>query len=129
MPVNPVLDSIQKIFSEVSFPHEEHIDYAEKCSVCHHQHGTDRRFESPRCGTCHSIPSEEFQGTLMTAGVAPCRSCHPTVLTGEDLMVPSLKAAYHQQCLETCHDEMSDIKGNPESCAHICHRPSGVAAR
>jgi hypothetical protein len=24
---------------------------------------------------------------------------------------------------------MSDIKGNPESCAHICHRPSGVAAR
>ncbi len=64
-------------YEPVSFSHEAHVGYADKCASCHHQ-------------------QTEVEGT------PPCRECHGTALN--DTKVPGLKAAYHRQCMG-CHRE------------------------
>jgi hypothetical protein len=71
-------------FGPVPFDHLGHAKWAELsggCLVCHHY--TPEGSAHPACGSCH-IPS----------------------LKREDITMPSLKGAYHRQCMG-CHREWS----------------------
>jgi hypothetical protein len=51
------------------------------------------------------------------AQVPACKSCHPVATTDADIHMPSLKGAYHRQCLN-CHQEWMH-----ENACVICHKP------
>jgi len=90
-----ILNELEDLYLPVPFDHKGHADMAEMtqgCVVCHHYvpDGT----EHPECKSCHEI--------------APLR---------EDMRKPSLKAAYHRQCL-SCHREWSH-----ETACEVCHPP------
>ena len=88
-----ILDQLSSLYSGVIFQHNLHAKMAEMgggCDLCHH-------FSEP------------------DAAVPPCRECH--VLHGSAISIskPSLKAAYHRQCLN-CHREWSH-----ETDCVLCH--------
>ena len=89
------LGHISKDFAEVVFHHKIHVEVTDSCEACHHHHG-------------------EVEAT------PPCRECHRTAETDDRGGVPSLKDAYHEQCL-TCH-RASDKEGkkSPLQCTD-CH--------
>ncbi|PJA29769.1 MAG: hypothetical protein CO189_01390 [candidate division Zixibacteria bacterium CG_4_9_14_3_um_filter_46_8] len=62
------------------------------------------------CGTCHHYSPEGH--------ILPCNECHKSGETdGTNLRQPSLKGAYHRQCL-SCHREWSH-----DTECRICHLP------
>lgn len=100
-----ILDQLQNIYSGVVFQHNLHAAMSEMsggCDLCHHYSKADEP-------------------------VPPCRECH--ALQGGDITIlrPSLKAAYHRQCLN-CHREWSH-----ETDCIICHavsdNPPGTASK
>jgi hypothetical protein len=71
-------------FGPVPFDHAGHAEFAaitDGCVICHHY--TPERQAHPAC-----------------------RTCHPAELRRDDIQRPSLKGAYHRQCLG-CHREWS----------------------
>jgi hypothetical protein len=90
-----ILDELENLYLPVPFDHRGHADMAamtEGCAVCHHY--------TPE-GSAHPA----------------CKSCHETSPRREDMRKPSLKAAYHRQCM-SCHREWSGAT----RCA-ACHPP------
>jgi hypothetical protein len=90
-----ILDELENLYLPVPFDHHGHAVMAEmtrSCEVCHHY--TPEGVRHPACKSCHEI--------------APAQ---------EDMRKPSLKAAYHRQCL-SCHREWSH-----ETACEICHFP------
>ncbi|MBU0617332.1 MAG: cytochrome c family protein [Planctomycetes bacterium] len=90
-----ILDELENLYLPVPFDHKGHADMADMtigCSVCHHY--TPEGARHPACKDCHEV--------------SPMR---------EDMRKPSLKAAYHRQCL-ACHREWSH-----ETACEICHLP------
>ena len=90
----------ERRFLPVPFNHKRHADMAgmaEGCQVCHHH--TARGQLHPACKTCHKAA---------LAG-----------RTGEELRKPSLKGAYHRQCMG-CHRNWA----NTTRCG-VCHLPKG----
>jgi len=90
-----ILDQLAEIYLPVPFDHEGHAEMADMtdgCAVCHHY--------TPE-GAAHPA----------------CKSCHKTSADTEDIRNPSLKAAYHRQCM-SCHREWSG-----ESQCVSCHPP------
>lgn len=90
-----ILDELEGLYLPVSFDHQGHAemtDMIDGCVVCHHHTPED---------TAHPA----------------CKSCHETSPTREDMRKPSLKAAYHRQCM-SCHREWS---GATQCTA--CHTP------
>ena len=83
-------------FGPVPFNHAGHARMADNCTVCHHH--------TPE-GQAHP----------------ECRSCHEPQLVREDIAKPSLKGAYHRQCMG-CHREWAQ----GDHC-QSCHRPIGEA--
>ncbi len=81
-------------YGPVPFNHAAHTGMAGSCTVCHHY--------TPE-GQAHP----------------ECRSCHEQQLEREDVRKPSLKGAYHRQCMG-CHREWA----HEDSC-HTCHLPKG----
>jgi hypothetical protein len=95
IPDEAILDELEELYLPVRFDHKGHAhmaDMVEGCAVCHHYtpEGTAR----PACKTCHEVAANR-----------------------EDLRKPSLKAAYHRQCMG-CHRAWS---GETECAA--CHPP------
>ncbi len=91
------LDKIDGKYAPVKFDHLKHASHAQMqngCWTCHH----------------HSSPNKP---------IPSCASCHKQELVREDLKVPTLKAAYHQQCLD-CHKGWT----GDTSCAG-CHVSKG----
>ncbi|NQU68469.1 MAG: cytochrome c3 family protein [Candidatus Marinimicrobia bacterium] len=79
-----IMDQLSDIYSSVVFQHELHAGMSEMsggCDLCHH-------FSNP----------DEL--------VPPCRECHKIKDNYTNIAMPSLKAAYHRQCLN-CHREWS----------------------
>ncbi len=79
-----ILDELQELYLPVPFDHHGHAEMAdmiEGCTVCHHR------------------PTEG-------AAYPPCKRCHETAPETEDVRKPSLKGAYHRQCV-SCHREWS----------------------
>lgn len=87
-----ILDQLSDIYVPVVFPHKLHASMTEMgmgCATCHH-HAKDGKITG--CGECHD-PAGQSQ----------------------DLRLPSLKGAYHRQCMG-CHREWS----HDNDCA-VCH--------
>ncbi|MCJ7801965.1 MAG: cytochrome c family protein, partial [Candidatus Marinimicrobia bacterium] len=79
-----VLERLTEFFKPVTFYHGLHAsmsDISDGCTVCHHY--SEKSGEIPSCSNCHKDNSD---------------------LT--NLNMPSLKGAYHRQCL-ACHREWS----------------------
>lgn len=96
-----ILDELEDLYLPVPFDHKGHADMAEMtrgCVVCHHY--------TPAGRTVHPA----------------CKSCHEVSPVREDMRKPSLKAAYHRQCLN-CHREWSH-----ETACEICHAPKAGRA-
>jgi len=86
------LDFIAKEFESVRFDHKSHADMAQmglSCNTCHHYSPKDR--------------------------IPPCHECHTGDGDPIDLKKPSLKGAYHRQCMG-CHREWS----HDTKCV-VCH--------
>lgn len=89
-----VLGYIAEQFQPVQFDHKSHADMAQMnldCATCHHYSPEDR--------------------------IPPCRECHGSEDNPVNLKQPTLKGAYHRQCMG-CHREWS----HDTKCV-ICHTP------
>ncbi len=88
-----ILDQLVNIYGPVVFAHYLHASMTEMsggCEICHHYSEIDAK-----------VPS--------------CRTCHEVGNMSGDLRQPSLKGAYHRQCLN-CHREWN----HDDSC-DMCH--------
>ena len=93
-----ILDELENLYLPVPFHHRGHAEMAdttEGCSVCHHY--TPEGAAHPACKNCHET-SPKREGL-------------------DNMRKPSLKAAYHRQCMG-CHREWS---GGTQCAA--CHPP------
>ncbi len=93
-----VIDDLAFHYGAVVFDHGLHVrmsDILGECSNCHH---------------------ETEPGEVITA----CRECHPLSRDSGDLRRPSLKGAFHRQCL-SCHKDWS----HANSCG-FCHEDAGA---
>jgi hypothetical protein len=90
-----LIDEITNLYQPVKFNHKLHADMA--------QMGGD-------CGTCHHYSPPGV--------IPPCSECHGGEKNPNNLRQPSLKGAYHRQCL-SCHREWS----HDTKCI-ICHLPT-----
>ncbi len=89
-----VIAQLAEHYSPVMFDHRIHADMSQLsggCTNCHHN-------------------------SVAGAQVAACRECHSPLRDGGTLTQPSLKGAYHRQCLG-CHRDWSHENG----CGY-CHR-------
>ncbi len=89
-----IIDQLEKLYHPVIFQHRLHSSMSGMgvgCSACHHY--------SPE------------------GKIPPCRDCHSSSMTNTDLRQPSLKGAYHRQCLN-CHRDWSH-----DTNCDVCHLP------
>ncbi len=92
-----LLDQLSSQYVPVVFAHRLHAEMTQTgdgCALCHHHN-----------------PAE---------AILACRKCHDAAGPQEDLAKPSLKGAYHRQCLN-CHREWS----HETECA-VCHAKKTV---
>jgi hypothetical protein len=90
-----ILDELENLYLPVPFDHGGHAEMTmmtDGCVVCHHH--TPEGAAHPACKTCHEVSAKQ-----------------------EAIRQPSLKAAYHRQCM-SCHREWSG-----ETECGICHLP------
>ena len=95
-----IMDQLSELYGAVTFTHKIHASMSNMnggCVKCHH----------------YSEPDQP---------VPPCRECHDPTGKTISIQKPSLKAAYHRQCLN-CHREWSH-----ESSCSICHLEKESAA-
>ncbi|RLD27222.1 MAG: hypothetical protein DRI70_04750 [Bacteroidetes bacterium] len=88
-----IIDKLTKLYNSVIFSHELHASMSEMsggCTLCHH----------------YSEASGE---------IPPCSQCHKNKTDLTTLNEPSLKGAYHRQCLG-CHKEWSH-----DNACQFCH--------
>lgn len=117
MPGVVILDSITDRFEAVRFDHGEHVDMADSCGECHHQHGTEKTIT---CRECHRIDPSAFKKSVGVSTFSSCKSCHGTSFSAENQGMPGLKAAYHRACF-SCHREVNDVGLDPKGCTNLCH--------
>ncbi|MCF7797404.1 MAG: cytochrome c family protein [Lentisphaeria bacterium] len=89
-----IIDQLKKLYEPVIFQHRLHSSMSAMgvgCSACHHY-----------------SPEGE---------IPPCRECHSEEAISTNLRQPSLKGAYHRQCLN-CHREWSH-----DTDCDVCHLP------
>lgn len=89
-----IIDQLANIYDPVPFAHELHATMSDMiggCENCHHY--------SERGGI-----------------IPPCRECHDPAKGPVDLRKPSLKGAYHRQCMN-CHLDWSH-----ENACNFCHK-------
>ena len=91
-----VINEIESEYEPVHFAHRLHAGMTAMdrgCQDCHH-----------------------FQEV---GGITACKNCHPADAADENLEQPSLKGAYHRQCLG-CHQDWSH-----DTACEICHVKKG----
>ena len=116
-----LLDDLVDNYEPVPFAHRRHAQMAEMwngCETCHHHTPTTApSAAAPNANT--NVPHTQDQASAIPA----CKSCHPQAPSQAEIEMPTLKGAYHRQCLN-CH---RDWMGS-NACA-ICHAPrEGTAA-
>ena len=115
LPGAVVLDSLEDMYEPVQFDHQMHTYVADSCGVCHHTHMTKSEMD---CGGCHDISAHQFKEAVSSSFLS-CEMCHSD-LDPENPGMPSLKVAYHKQCLG-CHMDMGSVGESPEGCTQQCH--------
>ena len=116
-----VMKELQSLYQPVPFDHKTHAQMAEMwdgCITCHHR--------APDAATRPAtLPSGRHPATQAQASQYPaCKNCHQPGPERAEIHMPSLKGAYHRQCLN-CHREWSGAN----DCV-ICHQAidAGVSA-
>lgn len=95
-PDKVTIDRLEKIYEPVVFSHGIHADMSHisgGCTQCHH----------------YSTNNE----------IHACSDCHDSERIRDDISIPDLKGAYHQQCMD-CHREWSH-----ETECQSCHALKG----
>lgn len=104
-----MLDDLVALYQPVPFDHRSHAKMSEMwdgCETCHHR--------KPNPATRPSdLPSTRTQSDA--AKIPRCRECHRPAAQEANLKMPSLKGAYHRQCLN-CHREWTGAN----QCV-VCH--------
>ncbi|MEG1609765.1 MAG: cytochrome c3 family protein [Bilophila sp.] len=100
MPHRKIYEALQKGIGTNGMAAAFHTSPTATCAACHHHSPKDSLASPPKCGSCHAVQADKL-------AVADNR--------------PSLKAAYHQQCM-ACHDQMRIEKPAATDCAG-CHAP------
>ncbi len=112
-PDTVVLRELSDRYEAVPFDHRSHAKMSQMwygCVTCHHR--------TPDATTRPAGIAPPHQQEA-SAAVPACKSCHAAKAADADadLRMPSLKGAYHRQCLN-CHKEW--MHGN--ACV-VCHKP------
>jgi hypothetical protein len=108
-----LLKELVSHYDPVPFDHKTHAAMAEMwdgCTTCHH------RKPNPATSPAMALPSGG-KAQADAAGMPACKSCHDVQPAKSDLHMPSLKGAYHRQCLN-CHREWAN-----ENACDVCHKP------
>lgn len=116
-----LLDQLAALYKPVPFSHRRHAEMSQMwsgCVTCHH-----------RAPTSASLPAEiaSFASSIVnsqdgSAQIPSCKTCHAIQPDRVSLRQPSLKAAYHRQCLN-CHREWAG-----ENQCDSCHEPANGTA-
>lgn len=99
-PHRKIYESLVKGTAENGLAAAFHTSPTSMCGACHHNSPVADLKNPPKCASCHGFEADKM----------------PT-----DVNKPSLKAAYHQQCM-ACHDRMKVEKPAATDCAG-CHKP------
>lgn len=117
-PDTVMLSELSKLYQPVPFDHKSHAQMAEMwdgCTTCHHRSPATQPSESPATMTTLAATLDHHDQNQ--AGKIPaCRTCHEAVAENGKIEMPTLKGAYHRQCLN-CHREWA----NANSCT-ACHK-------
>lgn len=127
-PDTVMLDELADRYQPVPFSHKLHADMAQMwdgCETCHHKkpdviairNGHAHAHEdgpAPPPAPDHPAPPDKAQADTVPA----CKSCHKIDATESDIHMPSLKGAYHRQCLN-CHKGWTG-----ENDCVVCHKPA-----
>lgn len=116
-----ILRELENEYEPVPFDHLSHAMMAEMwdgCVTCHH-HSPElaKLWDGPATPTLNGARTQD-----LAAEVPACKSCHPIAAAEADIHMPSLKGAYHRQCLN-CHKEWMH-----ENACVICHAPKQPGA-
>lgn len=99
LPHRKIVHALSKKIKENKLASVFHSEEGRMCQGCHHNSPAAKN--PPRCASCHGKPFDP-----------------------KNLLMPGIKAAYHQQCLG-CHKEMGIQKPSPTACAE-CHKEKKV---
>lgn len=96
-----MLRELVDLYQPVPFSHRRHAEMAEMwggCVTCHHR--------PPSPNGVHARPAADVGEPSQDRSdeIPACKTCHPIAPEQVSLRVPSLKGAYHRQCLN-CHRE------------------------
>ena len=94
-----VLKELEALYQPVPFDHRSHAKMAEMWGGC---------------TTCHHRQPDAATRPLLTQA---CRTCHSREEKTAEMKMPSLKAAYHRQCLN-CHREWMHDNAASDHGAH-----------
>jgi hypothetical protein len=107
-----VLKELVALYEPVPFDHRAHAGMSQMwngCTTCHHR--------SPQPTTQSTTKPLDVRDQNASETVPACRSCHEVGDDRADVRMPSLKGAYHRQCLN-CHKEWTH-----ENACVMCHKP------
>ncbi len=115
------MDELMDMYEPVPFEHRRHAQMADMwdgCETCHHHSPTTAPTTQAVTTARSHAPSQA------DAAVIPqCKSCHAnTVEESTAISMPSLKGAYHRQCLN-CHRDWMDAN----ACV-VCHAARSATA-
>ena len=99
-PHRKIYEALVKGAGESGLAAAFHTSPTSMCAACHHNSPVEGLKTPPKCASCHGIQADKMAA---------------------DANKPSLKAAYHQQCM-ACHDRMKVAKPAATDCAG-CHTP------
>ena len=126
-PDTVMLKELASLYEPVPFDHKNHAKMAQMwdgCVTCHHRtpQAATRPATQPATMPTSATAIMAHPDQANTASVPSCKSCHAVTANEADIRMPSLKAAYHRQCLN-CHKEWM----HDNACV-VCHKAKGTVA-
>jgi hypothetical protein len=111
-----VLKDLVAQYEPVPFDHRSHAAMAQMaggCTTCHHRPPHPATEPSSQPALVENVVHTQDDAATIPA----CKSCHRLSEQAATIRMPSLKGAYHRQCLN-CHREWAH-----ENACGACHQP------
>jgi hypothetical protein len=106
-----VLQELEDLYQPVPFEHARHAEMAQMwggCTTCHHHNPEPTTKPAVNGHPATQADSKDYPA---------CKSCHPVAAEKVEINKPTLKGAYHRQCLN-CHRDWAG-----ENACGVCHAP------